>query len=280
MGEYARGSEWRKWDLHVHTASSYDADFKGSDADDLLCKALKDNGIVAAAITDHFLIDSERISHLRKIAPDITIFPGVELRTDKGAANLHVVLIFSENSDLKILAADFEAIMLRQKAKAFTSNQTIYWTFNDIIEFAQDRGGIVSIHAGKKTNGIDKEITNATPVKEAIKEDIAKEVHFFEIGKVSDIDDYNTHVFKVIDEKPLIICSDNHDPRSYTTKEQLWIKADPTFEGLIQCIYQPKERVYIGSLPPKLDKVEKNKRTYIESLKWTPLSRHNFLDFK
>jgi len=266
MGDYPRGSEWRKWDLHVHTASSYDAEYKGSDSDDLLCKALKDNKITAVAITDHFVIDSKRISHLRELTPDITFFPGVELRTDKGAANLHVILVFSENIDLTILAADFDAIMRRQKAKASTSNDTIYWTFEDIIEFAHGRGGLVSIHAGKKTNGIDKEITNATPVKEAIKEDIAKDVHFFEIGKTSDINDYYTHVFKVIDEKPLIMCSDNHNPKNYSTKETLWIKSDPTFEGLIQCIYQPTERVFIGSIPPKLDKVEKNKRTYIESV--------------
>lgn len=266
MGDYPRGSEWRKWDLHLHTASSYDAEYKGPDSDDLLCKALKDNKITAVAITDHFVIDSERISHLRELAPDVTFFPGVELRTDKGAANLHVILIFSESIDLKILAADFDAIMRRQKAKATTSNDTIYWTFEDIIEFVHGRRGLVSIHAGKKTNGIDKEITNATPVKEAIKEDIAKEVHFFEIGKTNDIGDYYTHVFKVIDKKPLIMCSDNHNPKNYSTKETLWIKAEPTFEGLIQCIYQPTERVFIGSIPPKLDKVEKNKRTYIESV--------------
>lgn len=183
MGDYSRGSEWKKWDLHIHTASSYDAEYKGSDSDDLLCKALNDNEITAVAITDHFIIDCERISHLRELAPNITFFPGVELRTDKGAANLHIILIFPESSDLKILAADFLAIMRREKAKAATSDDTIYWTFKDIIEFARARRGVVSIHAGKKTNGIDKEVTNATPVKEAIKEDIAKEVHFFEIGK-------------------------------------------------------------------------------------------------
>jgi ABC-type lipoprotein export system ATPase subunit len=266
LGDYPRGSEWRKWDLHVHTASSYDAEYKGGDSDNLLCSVLKNNNIAAVAITDHFAIDNERISHLRELAPDITFFPGVELRTDKGAANLHIILIFSDMCDMTILADDFDAIMRRQKAKASTSNDTIYWTFEDVITFARERKGIVSIHAGKKTSGIDKEITNATPVKEAIKEDIAKDVHIFEIGNINDINDYNMHVFKDIDAKPLVICSDNHNPKIYSTKETLWIKADPTFEGLIQCIYQPTERVFIGSLPPKLDKVEKNKRTYIESI--------------
>ena len=78
------GSEWKKWDLHVHTASSYDYKYKGSDADEKLCQALLDNEICAVAITDHFLIDGKRIANLRVLAPTITFFPGVELRTDKG----------------------------------------------------------------------------------------------------------------------------------------------------------------------------------------------------
>lgn len=263
MIHYPRGSEWRRWDLHMHSASSYDA-YKGEDADDLLCSALTENNIVAAAITDHFLIDYKRIIHLRALAPNITFFPGVELRTDKGAQNLHVILIFSEKMNVKTLSENFNVIMLRQKARSYGSNDTIHWSFDDIIEFAKEHKALVSIHAGKKTNGIDKEITNATPYKEAIKEDIAREIHLFEIGKIQDIENYNKHVFKVIGEKPLILCSDNHDPRNYSTKEKLWIKADPTFEGLYQCVMQPKERVFIGNIPPKLDIVEKNKRSYID----------------
>ena len=92
---YIRGSEWRRWDLHLHTASSYDYGYKGDDADQLLCDALHSNEIAAVAITDHFLIDANRIRHLRSIAPDIVFFPGVELRTDKGANNLHLIMIFS-----------------------------------------------------------------------------------------------------------------------------------------------------------------------------------------
>ena len=106
-----RGSEWNRWDLHVHTASSYDYKYNGADADDLLCAALTSNGIKAVAITDHFKIDKQRIESLRAKAPNIVFFPGVELRTDKGANNLHVILIFSEQSDLDDLSSAFEVIM-------------------------------------------------------------------------------------------------------------------------------------------------------------------------
>lgn len=260
-----RGAEWHKWDLHLHTASSYDA-YKGINSDEELCESLKDNEICAVAITDHFKIDATRIKHLREIAPDIVFFPGVELRTDKGSKNLHIIIIFSEDFDLDNLSNDFEAIMKRDKAKSSGSNDTIYWTFEDIVEFAKKRDGLLSIHAGKKTNGLDKEISNAIPVREAIKEDIAKNIDFFEVGQREDILDYQKHVFKCIKEKPIIMCSDCHKPKDYKSKETLWIKGDLTFLGLKQCLFQPSERVYIGITPPTLDRIQKNKQVNIDKI--------------
>jgi hypothetical protein len=69
---------------------------------------------------------------------------------------------------------------------------------------------------------------------------------------------------KYIDEfkslKPCVWSSDAHsfdklfepDLRRYT-----WIKADPTYEGLKQILYEPEERVYIGEEPPR--NIERNK---------------------
>lgn len=265
-----RGSEWNRWDLHVHTASSYDYGYKGGDADDLLCEALTSNGIKAVAITDHFIIDKQRIESLRTKAPDIVFFPGVELRTDKGANNLHVILIFSDQYNLTTLSNDFDAIMVRSKAKSSESKETIYWSFEDIVDFAKSHDALLTIHAGHKTNGIDKEISNALPVKEAIKADIAESVGFFEIGQIRDIADYEDHVFKCIKRKPLIMCSDCHNPKQYNPTEALWIKADLTFAGLKQCLYQPLERVYIGVIPPMLDRLQKNKQANIDSIEVKP----------
>ncbi|HBH13445.1 MAG TPA: hypothetical protein DDX29_10085, partial [Clostridiales bacterium] len=262
---YQRGSEWRKWDLHVHTSSSYNSKYRSNDSDELLVKAWRDNNIAAVAITDHFIIDKNRIENLKKIATDITVFPGVELRTDKGNTNIHLILIFKNDINLKELEEDFNAIMLREKAIASESNDTIHWSFDDIIEFGKKRKAIITIHAGSKSEGIEK-ITNSIPAAEALKSDVGCKVDMFEIGQIKDIEDYKKNVFQFIDPKPLIMCSDNHDPRKYSLKENLWIKADPTFDGLIQCIYQPEERVFVGNIPIKLDKSIKNKQTYIESI--------------
>lgn len=262
---FSRGSQWRQWDLHVHTASSYDAKYKGQDSDELLCKSLTNNKISAVAITDHFLIDANRIKNLKQLAPNITFFPGVELRTDKGATNIHVILIFSENSDLKALSEDMN--VFRRQAENSTDDNRVIWDYKDILDFAKSHNAITSIHAGSKSSGIDDEIAVTDSVSDAIKNKYADSVHIFEIGKIRDVKTFNSRVFPSLGQnKPLILCSDNHDPRHYSRKEKLWIKADLTFEGLQQVILQPVERVFIGSIPPSLERVNSNKQNYISSI--------------
>lgn len=264
----SRGSEWRQWDLHVHTASSYDYKYKGDDSDELLVKSWRDNGIEAVAITDHFTIDSERIQRLRKLAgSDVIVFPGVELRTDKGSTNLHVIAIFPETSDLESLDSAFRAIMIDDKAVAKESPESIYWDYKDIVEFTKRRDGVLSIHTGDKANGLDDEISNKTLFKMAIKTEYASTVPIYEVSNLSDIDGHKTRVFPHIGSRPIIICSDNHDPRNYERREKLWIKADRTFDGLIQVINHPDERVFVGDIPPKEDIANRRKSVYIESVK-------------
>jgi ABC-type lipoprotein export system ATPase subunit len=266
--KYNRGSEWRKWDLHLHTASSYDYEYKAPDADKKLCLALQKKEVAAVAITDHFCIDAARIKRLRELTPEITFFPGVELRTDKGSksGNLHLILIFSETMDVDYLSNCFNVMMLQDKANSKDDNEEIYWNYSDIVEFAGKFSGLISIHAGNKSNGMDKEITNSVPVNRAIKEDISKSVDIFEVSRLQDIKDYHEHVFKHIHERPIIICSDCHDSRNYETKESLWIKANPTFEGLKQCLLQPLERVYVGDIPPAKSREKHNQKVIIDSL--------------
>lgn len=266
--EYCRGSEWRKWDLHIHTASSYDYEYNAADTDEKLCLSLKEKEITAVAITDHFCIDAERIKKLRGLAPEITFFPGVELRTDKGSrsGNLHLILIFSETMDVDNLSNCFNVMMLQDKAKSRDDNSGIFWNYSDIIEFAKKFSGLISIHAGNKSNGLEREITNSVPVNIAIKEDISMSVDIFEVSRLQDIEDYNKHVFKDIQERPVIICSDCHDPRNYNPKEYLWIKANPTFEGLKQCLLQPSERVYVGDVPHAKSREKQNQKVIIDQI--------------
>ena len=250
MDLFERGSEWRRWDLHLHTASSYDYEYKGADCDEILAQKLQDNSIAAVAITDHFIIDKKRIEHLKELAPNIVFFPGVELRTDKGDTNIHVILIFSDQSNLDELVEDFN--VFKRDAKDYDNNEKIYWDYNSqILPFAQKHNALISIHAGRKSNGVDEKISNSLPHNQAVKSEYATTISIFEMGQVRDIDEYNEKVIPNIGAKPMIICSDNHDARNYDPANKLWIKADVTFNGLKQIIYEPDERVRISDTKPE-----------------------------
>jgi len=246
--ENTRGSEWRKWDLHVHTASSYDYEYNNDDADDKLIESLHNNKIEAVAIKDHFVIEKNRIESLRSKADDIVFFPAVELRTDKGDTNIHVILIFDNKSDLQTLCEDFN-VFKRNSGKEIDNNDRVYWDFNDIVCFAKSHNAIISIHAGRKSNGVDDRITNALEHNQAVKEEFAKNIDIFEMGQVRDLGEYRKHVFPTIGIKPMVICSDNHNPTNYTFNS-LWIKADLTFNGLKQILYEPEERIRIQKDKP------------------------------
>ena len=264
MSQYPRGSEWRRWDLHVHTASSYDYKYKQDDSNKSLCDKLVANGISLVAITDHFIIDKERITQLKALAPNITFLPGVELRTDKGDTNIHVILIFSEEINLNNLCEDFN-VFKRSKSKNEKDNERIYWDYNDILEFSNEHNGIITIHAGRKDKGVDDRITNSLPHNQAVKSEYASTIDIFEMGQERDLDEYKLKVLPHIGSKSMIICSDNHDPRTYDLSKKLWIKADPNFKGLKQAVIEP-DRIFIGEIPPSLNRIHNNKTKTIESV--------------
>lgn len=102
MKNYPRGSEWRIWDLHVHTPASYDYKDKSISNNDII-NSLVANNISVVAITDHHTIDIRRIQELQVIAEskNITILPGIEFCSELGGNQaIHFIGIFSERANL------------------------------------------------------------------------------------------------------------------------------------------------------------------------------------
>jgi len=68
----------------------------------------------------------------------------------------------------------------------------------------------------------------------------------------------------------LAVCgSDAHAFAKYgvfPSGKATWLKADPTFLGLLQAIKEPAKRSFIGDVPPKLVDVTQNKTFYIDSI--------------
>lgn len=257
MNSINRGSEWHKWDLHFHTPSSYDYENK-SVTDDEIIDGLVKNEISVAAITDHHIIDIPRIANLQKIgdAKGVFILPGIEFLAEmRGAEPIHYIAIFDKDANLSHIWKQIESKtdIHRMESEGKKANE-IYCDLLETAKLVRELGGLVTIHAGSKSNSIDN-ITHALPHGVAQKTDIAKVIVIFEMGKEVDCDGYNQHVIpflrKNIDKHiPLVICSDNHNIHNYLTKQNLWIKATPTFEGLKQILFEPEHRVKIQSEQP------------------------------
>lgn len=254
MNEIYRGSEWRKWDLHFHTPSSYDYQ-DGSVTNQDIIDGLFANNISVVAVTDHHIIDIARIKELQKLGKEkgITVLPGIEFLAElRDREPIHYIGIFSEESNLEAIWGQLEnkTALFGIKSESKKINE-VYCVLKDTVELIKELGGIVTIHAGSKTNSVEN-ITNSLSHSIAQKIDIAKLVDFYELGKIEDKKGYLEVVFPAIKKHiPMIIASDNHNIRKYTLKENCWIKADKTFEGLQQVIYEPKERVRIQANKPQ-----------------------------
>ncbi|WP_295199880.1 TrlF family AAA-like ATPase [uncultured Chryseobacterium sp.] len=273
-----RGSEWRKWDLHFHTPASYDYKDKSIKNSEIIDEIFN-NDLSAVAITDHHIIDKERINELQKLAleKNINIFPGIEFLSDsRGEEPIHFIAIFSEDCNLEFVWKQIESKTNISRIQGEGKNYNeVYCNILETSNLIRELGGILTIHAGNKTNGIEN-ITNSLPHSIAQKEDIAKAIDIFEMGKETDCEGYENKVIPYLVKKiskhiPLIICSDNHKITDYIIKQNLWIKSQPTFEGLRQIIYEPTERVKIQKDEPDSNKLD---QLIIDQVKFSSSIKH------
>lgn len=252
-----RGSEWRKWDLHFHTPSSYDYKDK-SVTNHKIIDILAENKISVVAITDHHTMDIDRIQELQQLGKNkgITVLPGIEFCSELGGSeSIHFIGIFSEKSDFSTIWTKIQGKHNLTKADIERKgNERIVCNFVDTCKTIIELGGIISVHAGSKSNSIESIKSNLLVKQETKTTLLSDYVSILELGKPEDEKVYQEKVFPSIGFKlPIIICSDNHDIKNYSLKENCWIKADPTFEGLKQIIYEPTERVKIQENNPKLN---------------------------
>ena len=254
---FTRGSEWRKWDLHFHTPSSYDYKDKRVTNQEII-DILAEKEISVVAITDHHTIDIDRIQELQQLGKEkgITVLPGIEFCSELGGSeSIHFIGIFSEKSDFNTIWTKIQGKHNLTKADIENKgNERIVCNFVDTCKTIIELGGIISVHAGSKSNSIESIKSNLLVKQETKTTFLSDYVSILEVGKPEDEKVYQEKVFPSIRFKlPIIICSDNHDIKNYSLKENCWIKADPTFEGLKQIIYEPEERVRIQENNPKLD---------------------------
>lgn len=266
----SRGAEWHKWDLHVHTPSSSLCYKNKSVSNADIIATMINNGISVFAVTDHHLIDIDRFKELTSLAAhhSITVLPGMEFLSDaRGKEPIHFIGIFPEDKDISFIHEQIKnRTGIAEALRDSLPLNEVYCRLDDTIKLIHSLGGIVSIHAGQKTNSVEK-ITNSLPHTRAQKKDIAELIDIFELGKEIDQTGYKDIVFPAIGKTiPMILCSDCHDTKNYTVKQNLWIKGSCNFEGLKYALNEPEDRFYIGDEPPILSRVRDNKTKYIDSI--------------
>jgi hypothetical protein len=114
----ARGSEWRKWDLHIHTPSSICQNYGGEKDWEKFISDLEKlpSEFSVIGINDYLFIDGyEKVLEYKnkgRISNILTVLPVVEFRINKFAGNqqfkrVNFHVIFSDELKLKDIKEEF-----------------------------------------------------------------------------------------------------------------------------------------------------------------------------
>jgi len=123
---FPRGSEWRKWDLHIHTPASILNSQFGNNWDEYvkqLFKSAINNNIAAIGITDYFMIDGYKkikIEYLQnpskmnelfseeeiELIKNILVIPNIEFRINKLIVSKERSLQWNNKVNLHLLLSD------------------------------------------------------------------------------------------------------------------------------------------------------------------------------
>lgn len=319
----SRGSQWGKWDLHVHTPLSFESQYGMSsdereditvipelsslDTPDRLEPQLwtkyvheleEVEGINALGITDYFSVEGFKI--IQSLREDgyldnfDVILPNIEFRIDtitgeQNRINVHV--IFSEELSIEDIEQEFLHCL---DLKLGHSDERTLRTANlerlgrDAIDRYEGAGDLSPYEAGCKYGWVDfHEIIQELETKPStfegkylivlsgaewhqidwfsqdaeIKRQLLERCHSMFSGSLKDrafaIGEGDLSKEEFEDNfgslKPVLHGSDAHNFERLCypdEKKYCWIKANPTFEGLKQVVFEPRDRLHIGPNKP------------------------------
>lgn len=282
------GSIWNKWDLHIHTDAS---DGKGSCQEILNVAAEKQ--IKCIAITDHHTVANVDVMKSLAAPLNISVISGVEFRTEYGKASVHMIGLFPDEYDGMKLDTKFleenvlnklgiTSTIMFQKGREYLKKEglskeqyikagmfQVQVDFKQAADIIHKYGGLVTVHAGSKSNSIDEEMKHeGKAVKNVSIEDSLGPVkeELFNNGYIDICDITNpkeSTFYRKVFGKASITTSDAHEINE-VGKNACWIKADLTFNGLRQIIAEP-ERISFEE-PDILNRLRKNPDKFIKGL--------------
>lgn len=300
MHLYEHGSEWRRWDLHVHTPdSALETKFKDDWEAYITAIEQSNSGIAVVGITDYCSISGyEKVLKYRqngRMENIKTVIPNIEFRITPHTGNkvkginIHILIspddlshVENTKTALSRLTIDYNGQIyacvedqLRAYGKALypnTSHCDVTSLKEGINNFKPSfdvfkkwykeekwlRENSIVIAANGSNDGL-------SGIKDGgftgIKKDIYQFIDMIFSATPSDINFFTGQGSKsrksIISElNRLIPCIHGSDAHAIDQlfepdkKRYCWIKADPTFNGLKQVVFEP-DRAFIGELSPE-----------------------------
>lgn len=309
MGD-SRGSEWHRWDIHLHTPQTRKNDqYEGKTPEEQwdnfyhqVNKYLeqKDGSgdIVGVGITDYCSIENyKKVVADGRISKDIFCFPNVEMRfsirAERTPVNIHFLFdpkyinlveeqflngirfeyhnesYCASKASLIRFARDYNKIKESEQAlddddKAYNfgiskfvpSFESFRRVFHDYPTLRQHTLIGVSNNSGDGASGIKEDQLSA------VRDSVYRFSDFILSGNPEDRKFFlgngiakKEEIINVMGAlKPCLHGSDAHSLERVfepNKKRYCWIKAEPTFNGLRQVIYEPESRVQIAPLKPE-----------------------------
>ncbi|WP_441741071.1 TrlF family AAA-like ATPase [Helicobacter pylori] len=254
-----KGSSWHKWDLHVHTPHTHlNKAYKCSEED--FIQKLCTSEIDCIGLTNYFKFDEEEFDLKEKIEKrGIKVFYNLEVRLDyKNNKNefldFHIIFsdeILSDNikrflSDMKATIDGTEKRLADLEKDDF--NKAVV-NFDQLLECLEEEslnlmGKYLLGFLSRGHGSIECEFLEKGGRNETIYKKVIDKSHFLihSSDNQKNLKDDRDSWLKY--NKPLLQSSDAHKEDSIG-KKYTWIKAEKTFEGLKQIIYEPETRVSI-----------------------------------
>jgi len=324
---FKRGSNWRKWDLHIHTPGTKKNDnFRGSTLDEKWNFFIEDinnstEEIITVGITDYFCIDNyfkfkQFIVDSRITKKIELVLPNIEIRVlpvTGSATPINLHCIFNPNIDKEIETRFLSKLSFNYSGSNYSAKT------EELIRLGRALPGNSSLdEPSALIAGVNQYVIRMDSLREVFEKDeklrddtiivvsnkstdgvsgIRKHSDFFINVNSTQLDatrwsiyQFSDAIFsanegdilyfvglgpdnkKVVIEKcktlmPCFHGSDAHDnDKIFKPNENkfCWIKADPTFEGLKQTLYEPVDRVKIQAFKPDV----KNERHIISELQF------------
>lgn len=268
---FPRGSEWRKWDLHVHTPSSHLNQQFGNQWD-LYIEKLASSDISVFGITNYFCFaDSE----LEKIRGNLqqrninkTVLGNLEFRIsqpnkDNEFINIHV--IFSERLTSQKINSVISRLTLKNTTDA-DGERKVYCSENDIRDAGLSFENVIvdfeTLTDLLKANLDQSDYLIACcsgygtlrPARgegrgAALAKELEKRCDIV-LGTIKDREFFLDKTrYEGAPQKPVVAGCDAHKFEDLFSR-YCWIKAHPNFEGLLQVLFEPEARISLEDKSP------------------------------